>query len=502
MMRGADPKKSAPLFFVCIIACDIKKCSYQEAFGADPRSAPFLLRRPAAAGDVHIRVWEGPTEKDSKMYQEKSGSLFIKYALPQMVGLLLNSVYLIVDGMFIGNRLGREAMAAAAVSVPAVEILIALSLAISVGASIIISSSFGAGDRKRANDAFNLSLVIAAVASLLIAVLGNVFMDGLAAMLGATPDIHDEAISYLWYIVTGSPFLIFSFAFSSYARADNRPKLAMWALAVGSVSNIILDYVFLYPLDMGIGGAALATALGPVFSVIIMLPHFLRGRGMLRFALPPFSGRLAWGILYLGAPAFIMEFSIGIVTLFYNIAINANDFGELGLAAYLTIGYIALIILTVFLGIGQGMQPLISYFHGRGEHGRNRELMAFLFKTVAVLGLLLYGAVLFLSKGFIGVFTPDDAELISFTHDKASIYFAGFVFAGVTIQIVTFFQSIQKAVPAFVLALLRSTVFVLLFLVGLPLAWGREAIWPALSAAELATFLVGVWWYRRTVSRG
>ena len=433
------------------------------------------------------------------MYQERPFKLFVKYALPQMVGLLLNSVYLIVDGMFIGNRLGRDAMAAAAISVPVVEILIALSLAISVGASIIISSNFGAGREKEANEAFNLSLLIAGAASVLIAVLGNLFISQLATALGSTPDIQEEAVTYLWYIVTGSPALVFSFAFSSYARADNRPKLAMTALAVGSLSNIVLDYVFLYPLDMGIGGAALATALGPIFSVAILLPHFLRSRGKLRFAVPSLSPRLCWSILFLGAPVFIMEFSIGIVTLFYNIAINYNGFGEIGLAAYLTIGYIALIILTVFLGIAQGIQPLVSYFHGRNESGRNRELLSFLFKITTALGVVLYALVLFFSKSFIAVFTPGDSELIDFTHDKASIYFCGFVFAGISILVITYLQSIQKAGPAFVLAVMRSVLFVPVFLFGFPAVWGPEAIWVALSAAEFVTFLAAIKVYRDAV---
>ncbi len=434
------------------------------------------------------------------MYQERPSRLFLKYAIPQMIGLLLNSVYLIVDGVFIGNRLGRDAMAAAAAAVPVVEILIALALAISVGASIIISSSFGSGDRERANRAFNLSIVIAVAMSIAVAVFGNIYLGQLAMALGSTPDIQAEAVTYLWYIVTGSPFLILSFAFSSYARADNRPKLAMTALVVGSLSNIVLDYVFMYPLNMGIAGAALATALGPIFSVMILLPHFLRGKGLLRFAWPALSPRLAWNIVYLGAPAFIMEFSIGIVTLFYNIAINLNGFGEIGLAAYLTIGYMALIILTVFLGIAQGIQPLVSYFHGKHDHARNRELMGFLFKTVAGLGVVMYGLVIFLSKGFITMFTPRDAELIAFTHDKATIYFAGFVFAGISILIITFFQSIQRALPAFVLALFRSAIFVPIFLFGFPSLWGAESIWLALSVAELVTMIIASVWYARATA--
>ena len=276
------------------------------------------------------------------MYEGKTGTLFAKYAIPQMIGLLFNSIYLIVDGIFIGNRLGREAMAAAAVSVPFIEILIALAMAVASGAGIIISNCIGRAQKDMAVRTFNVAVVCCVTLGLLVAALGNALLDPLAEVLGSTPAIHAQATQYLWYIVTFSPFLLLSFLLGGLARNDGRPKLAMFALAFGSVSNIVLDYVFMYPLDMGIAGAALATALGPIFSVLILLPHFLRGRGNLRFARPLPSLRLVRRIFLLGFPAFIMEFTIGIVTFVYNFAITRYGYGEIGLAAYLVIGYLML----------------------------------------------------------------------------------------------------------------------------------------------------------------
>lgn len=135
------------------------------------------------------------------MYEGKSHTLFAKYAVPQMIGLLFNSVYMIVDGVFIGNRLGRDAMAAAAVSVPLVEILIALSMAVATGAGVLISSHLGQGEKEKARHIFSLAALCTAVMGLLISVLGNIFIHPLAELLGSTPVIHDEAISYMWYIM-------------------------------------------------------------------------------------------------------------------------------------------------------------------------------------------------------------------------------------------------------------------------------------------------------------
>lgn len=152
------------------------------------------------------------------MYEGKSHTLFAKYAVPQMIGLLFNSVYMIVDGVFIGNRLGRDAMAAAAVSVPLVEILIALSMAVATGAGVLISSHLGQGEKEKARHIFSLAALCTAVMGLLISVLGNIFIHPLAELLGSTPVIHDEAISYMWYIITFSPFLLFSFLLSNSLR--------------------------------------------------------------------------------------------------------------------------------------------------------------------------------------------------------------------------------------------------------------------------------------------
>ena len=179
------------------------------------------------------------------MYEGKSHTLFAKYAVPQMIGLLFNSVYMIVDGVFIGNRLGRDAMAAAAVSVPLVEILIALSMA-----GVLISSHLGQGEKEKARHIFSLAALCTAVKGLLISVLGNIFIHPLAELLGSTPVIHDEAISYMWYIITFSPFLLFSFLLSGLVRNDNRPKLAMFALMFGSVSNIDITFTAVIFLDM------------------------------------------------------------------------------------------------------------------------------------------------------------------------------------------------------------------------------------------------------------
>ncbi|MEE8885046.1 MAG: MATE family efflux transporter [Eubacteriales bacterium] len=424
------------------------------------------------------------------MYKGTSAELFRKFALPQMIGLLFNSIYIIVDGLFIGNRLGRDAMAAAAVGVPLVEILISLSMALTSGAGIIISGQLGRKDREHAVDTFNIVIVCAAIAGGLVMVLGNLFIDSIAELLGSTPQIHEDAVTYIRYIITFSPFMIYSYLLGGMVRNDGRPKLAMTALTIGSLSNIFLDYLFMYPLNMGIGGAALATAIGPILSDALLLPHFLRKKGALYFRRTSFSLRTNASILRLGFPSFIMEFTIGIVTFVYNTAIRAYGFGEIGLAAYLVIGYLMLIILTLFLGFAEGLQPVFSHFTGTGELDRCRDMRNFSAGIFLLVGVICYVLILLFSRQFYSLFAPGDTELIDFMESRSRGYFFGFFLAGFNILMISYWQSTAKTGKALLISLLRSAVLPPLLAAVLPRIFGAEALWLCHSVSECATAAV------------
>lgn len=421
------------------------------------------------------------------MYEGKTHTLFAKYAIPQMIGLVFNSVYMIVDGVFIGNVLGRDSMAAAAVAVPLIEILIAISMAVASGAGIIISGQLAWNDKEKALQVFDTALICAGGISILIAVFGNLFLHPLTELLGATPQIHGEAAEYIRYIVSFSPFLVFSFLLSGLVRNDGSPKLAMFALAFGSVSNIVLDYVFMCPLQMGIGGAALATAVGPVFSVLILLPHFLLKKGNLYFAIPRLQIATVRDIFTLGFPSFIMEFTIGIITFVYNIAIVKYGFGEIGLAAYLLIGYLMLIILTLFLGMAEGLQPVFSYFTGTGETARSSDMRRFAAKVFLTVGIVCYVLIVLFSRHFFSIFNPGDTELTAFTADKSLLYFCAFFLAGYNILMISFWQSTRCTAKALAISLSRSIVCLPILVLILPHVFGGGILWLCHSLSETVT---------------
>lgn len=426
------------------------------------------------------------------MYEGKIHTLFFRYAVPQMVGLLFNSIYTIVDGVFIGNRLGRDAMAAAAVSVPLIEILISLALAVASGAAVMIATRLAQGKITAAQKIFNTAIWMIGSTGLLIALAGNLLLRPLAELLGATPDILDEAAAYLWYIVTFAPFQLFSFLLGGMVRNDGRPKLAMTAMILGAVSNIVLDYVFMYPLNMGIAGAALATAVGPIFSVLILLPHFILKKGKLYFIRCSVQSKDIKQILFYGFPSFIMEFTIGMVTFIYNFAIKYFGFGEIGLAAYLVIGYLMLILLTIFLGMAEGLQPVFSYFMAIGAEKKNRDIRLFSTGIFLGAGIISYGLIVFFAGDFFSIFSLNDLELVAFAQSKSMAYFCGFFFAGFNILMISFWQSTAGTKEALIISLSRSLLWPSVLMITLPLIFGRETIWICQSLSETATACIAI----------
>ena len=246
----------------------------------------------------------------------------------------------------------------------------------------------------------------------------------------------------------------------------------------------------MYPLNMGVSGAALATALGPIFSVLILFPHFVLKRGNLFFSKMPVYPSVIKRVCTLGIPSFVMEFTIGIITFVYNTAIVRCGYGETGLAAYLIIGYLMLIILTIFLGMAEGLQPVFSYFSGTGETVRSDQLCRFSVRIFLSAGIVCYLLVILFSRQFFQIFNPEDTALIDFAREKSLYYFCGFSLAGYNILMIAFWQSTGKTGRALVVSLSRSMIFPPILTAFLPAIFGREMIWFCHSAAEGLTSVV------------
>lgn len=413
-------------------------------------------------------------------------------AIPGIMALLLNSVYVVVDGLFVARLIGRDALAAVTVAVPAMEVLIALAMLLSVGAGVLISRHQGRGEIKAARAAFGLSTRMLLLLSLCIAAGGVALHKPIACLLGATPELMDMTGDYLCYLFAFSPFLMFSFGLGTWARNDGRHRLAMLAMGAGTVTNIALDYAFIQWCGWGIGGAALATGLGPVVSCAILLPHFLRRKGSLYFERAPKIPGLGKSILLAGIPSFLMEFSLGLTALCVNLAV-ARHLGALGLAAYGVVGYVALIAMTVFIGMAEGIQPLFSHAHGRGDWAAVQYLRRLSLRVCLVSGGVMYGFLALFGRLPAAVFAGEDAGLVALSARAMTLYFPALFASGMNIQLSSCLQSTGRWQRSAVVSLLRSVVLLSLLLGALPLWLGDAGVWLAVPGAELLTLPIALW---------
>lgn len=414
----------------------------------------------------------------------------LKYAIPGILGLVANSLYIVVDGIFVAKMLGSKPLAAVTTVVPIVEILIALSLMISIGGGIYISINKGKGDLKKSREYFNHGLTFILIISMLITIFSLIFRENIVSLLGALPDIHDMAVEYFTWFILFVPFFMLNYALGTWIRNDGKPGLSMIGQIIGAILNIVLDYIFMGPLGMGLAGAAIATGLGPVLGILILAPHFLRKKGDLYIEKFKFEFNKIKEMLVGGLPSFFIEFSLGLMTFLCNIFIS-KKIGVDGLAAFGVVGYINLILLSVFLGMGQGTQPLVSRLYGQKDNQGIKEVYRFSLIVSVILGIVSYGLLLLVNKPVTSIFIDlGDIELTNLTLKAIKIFFVAFACTGINVITASIFEAKHSVLYSITISLSRSFIFLLPALVILNQFSNASFIWFAVPLAEICTLLV------------
>lgn len=416
--------------------------------------------------------------------KERIGNLFLKYVSANVLGMIGYSCYILADTFFIARGIGAAALAALNLVLPAYSLMNGTGLMIGMGAAsrYTISSTKPEGTLHRT--IFTQALYLAAFAAVIFSSGGIFLPDRIAAVLGANADTIGYATDYIRILLIFSPLFLGNNLLLSFVRNDGAPRLSMTGMIVGSLTNIVLDYVFIYPLGMGMTGAALATATAPVISMLIMSVHFIKKRNHFR----PVRTRLSlvrWGdICTLGVSSLVTELSSGVVIIVFNYLILGLN-GNTGVAAYGILANIALVLVSIYTGIGQGVQPIVSRYAGKDGEEQRRSLRRYALATSLSFALLSYL--------LIAVFAVPLAELFNREHDPIltdiasngmRIYFVSLFFSGINIVAAAFLSSADRPKQAFVISILRGFVLII------PVAWilsvlfGLTGIWMAVPVTE------------------
>lgn len=431
---------------------------------------------------------------------------FLKYVSMNVLGMLGLSFYILADTWFISKGVGVNGLTALNLAIPIYSFVHGCGLMLGMGGASRYSILRGGGKDEDAERMFLLTLLPAVVLIGVFVFCGIFFSRNIAGMMGAEGTVYEMTECYLRFIFLFSPAFILNDICNCFVRNDGNPKLAMGAMLTGSLMNIILDYVFVFPLGWGMFGAVFATGLAPVFGMLVLSRHFIKRKN--GFLLWKRKKTMTWNlheiksVLLIGIPSLVGEVSSGIVILVLNAIIMKLD-GETGVAAYGVIANLSLVVIAIYTGIAQGIQPLQSrYFGGRRKKERKRTFLYALFVVFGV-SVLIYLLLVINVTNVVGAFNSEGSQVLQEIAEQGiRWYFTGIVFAGMNIIISADFAAAGRGVPAQIISVLRGILLMVPAAYLLSFVWGMPGVWLTFPVVEGGVFVVGSIFYRKGKRRG
>ena len=428
--------------------------------------------------------------KSNFLGTKKITDLLFNQSYPAVIGLLVLSLYNLVDTIFIGHGVGSLGIAGLTISFPLQMIFIAFSQALGIGAASIISRALGSNQIKKAEQALLNCFSLILISSFAITALVMIFMEPLLRLFGSTPEILPYAMEYMNIIILSTVFIVFISALLHVIRAQGHAKFAMVAMVVGIGINIILDPIFIFWFDMGIGGAALATVIGHVFASMLVLYYFVSDRSFIkvRFDKFVFDWEIVKEIFSIGSSSFARLVSGNIIFIVVNNTLALYG-GAIAIAAFGIINRVIMMIMMPVFGIVQGMQPIIGYNYGAKKYKRVKDVISLGIKVTTGLCILAF-IILYGFADFIASIFTTEIELIEMTIPALRIIVLMLPIIGYQVVAAGVYQSMGKAKSAFFISILRQVVILIPLLLILPIFFQLEGVWYAFPIADLLSGIV------------
>lgn len=437
--------------------------------------------------------------RTSELAGESIGRLLIRYSAPSIIAMLVNSTYNVVDTIFVGQGVGTTALAALAVAFPIQMFILAIAQVVGIGSASIISRSLGAGDRRRAERTAGGSFAAVTALSIVLTVVGLVFLEPILRLFGATDAVLPYAAEYLSVILLGSFFFAFDVSSNNVARAEGAAKVAMTSMIIGALTNIILDPIFIFGLGMGIRGAAIATVIANACAFVYLCGYFLSGRSVLRIRLEDLAPdwRNLPEVVSIGGSSFtrVVAGSLQAIVLNNSIAHYGSD---THLAVLGVMNRVMLFTLMPLFGLVHGLQPIVGFNYGARNMGRVKEALTKAGSWASVLCVVAFIVLMAAPRHVLLLFNRDPV-LLDEGVPMLRIIVIFFPFVGFQIIGSSLFQAIGKAGPALFLSMSRQILFLIPLILTLPLAFRLTGIWIAFPVADALSTLVTALWVIREV---
>lgn len=425
--------------------------------------------------------------------------LLMRFSIPAIVGMMVNALYNVVDRIFIGNSpsIGANGIAGITIAFPIMIILIALGVLFGIGGATLFSIRLGQKRNEDAEEVLFTSFLLLGGGGLVFMTLGQIFMPTILRLFGASEQVLPYASSYLRVILMGSVFGVISMGLNHFIRADGNPKVAMLSMFLGAGTNIILDPIFIYVLDWGMAGAALATIISQSFSFIWVISYFLgkRSRIKLRLAKHRFRLSVVRSIITLGFPPFTLQIMSSILNVILNKTLILHG-GDLGIAAMGIVHSLQTLLFMPVIGINQGVQPLISFNFGAKQYDRVKEAAKLGILSATAVILVGYAVTQLFPRTMVGMFNQDPA-LLNLGVYALRRWFLLTPLVGYQVIAGNFFQAIGKSKIALTLTLSRQGLFLIpAILFFAHLAGMQGILWAAPFADALSTLVTSIFFFR------
>ncbi len=427
-----------------------------------------------------------------RLESERISRLLWEFSIPAIIGSLVFALYNIVDRMFIGKGIGAYAMTGLSITFPIFTLYIAIGMLIGQGGGSIVSIRLGEGRRDMAERALGNTVTLFTISSILLMILGRVFLDDLLILFGATENTLTYARDYMSVINSLVFFNFMAMGMNNLIRSEGNSKIAMVYMVSGALINIVLDPILIFSLDMGIRGAALATAFANVVTALAILYHFTRSRRShikLRSKNLILDRKTVWEIVAIGVSPFSLQVTTSLAAVMCNKTLLTYG-GDMAVGAMGIINSIYMFLSMTISGIRAGSQPIIGYNYGAKRYDRVTETLKLSIAGAVALGALLTLGVFINAEFFINLFNDGNREILAIGSRGIKIYLALASLNAFYIIGANYFQSIEEAIKSVVLNLLRQVGIFIPLLLILPRYFGIDGVWYIFPVSDLFIFLI------------
>lgn len=417
------------------------------------------------------------------------GKTFLRYLGPSIIAVVASSAYIFFDTLFIGIGVGADGLAALNFAIPMFNLYLALGLMCGIGGATLLAIAKGQGDVKRQNEWYTLTFIVNLSFGVLISIVATIWLPQLVQLLGSPSELASLVQEYLGVVVPFSWLFSVNYVLLVMVRNDGQPRLAMVAMLIGSVLNIVLDWLFVIVWQGGMQGAALATLCSPIVSVAILGGYLLFSKkATLKLQKITIKLQEIWQLLFSGSATFVMEMSAAAIIITFNMLLQ-NLGGSLAVSAYSILANLAIMVVAVFNGVAQDVQPLVSTNFGAQQFTRSQQVLKYALLITAGIGIVSFGIAIGIPEMLVQLFNNDTPELIPIATEALQLYALTFIFAGMNMVMIAYLQATQQTKIAFGASLLRGFGLIAINLCWLVPLFQIQGVWLTIPITEAMIFI-------------